>query len=416
MHSRFVSGLAALSTVAALHGAPAIRTTASVRLLEDTNLYLQNPAPLAAGQSRPALPARESVVAADAAVMINGAWHLGGAKLEFGYAPEVLRYFDHGSEDHTDHVFTAAAASQSGAWTSEFKARYLYTAGSHEAPIYNGLGGSPAIGGEPVRARRAQAIGRANGKIVHALGAGFARGVFSLYDQNFRTTERTTPGYCNYADRNESSAGIDTGWRTGKKFALVTGARVGFQRQSNLLGVASNYSNTFTRWLAGVEGAVSPTIRLSLLAGPDIRRYGRSVRAGFARYQRTGYGEGTGSWTPTSTDIFALSAKHYLWLPAGGRGTYVDTVVDLSWKRSLTATWAGTASANFHDGNTGRFNPTVPRHDHIYTGALGLSRSFPNRTHLDFDMLHDRGVSLLSDTPSRAYSRWIGSVSVGRSW
>ncbi len=405
-----------MSTALALHAAPAVNTTASLRVLHDTNLYLQDAAPLAAGQTVPALAPQQEATALDAAVSLGATWHRGTETYDLGYTPEVFRYLDHSSENHTDHVVTGAAAFRAGDWIGNVAARYLYTDGSHNAPIYNGLGGGPAIGGEPVRARRAQAIARASGKATRDFHGGFVRGVFSVYDQNFHTHERTTPGYCDYANRDESSVGADLGWRVGRNVALVGGVRTGYQRQADLLGDALNFSNTFTRWLAGIEGAPISTLHFAVLVGPDIRHYGHSVRAGFAREQRTWYGEASASWTPTAADTIALSAKDYLWVVGGGRGAYVDGIVDLTWKHRLARAWTVGLGGNFHDGETGRFNPAAPRHDHIYTGTVGLSHALAHHTHVDLDVMHDVGDSLVPHTPARNYTRWITALTVAHAW
>lgn len=417
MNRRIASGFAALSIACALHAAPAVNTTASVRVLHDTNLFLEDATPLAAGQTQLALPPRQDATAIDATIAVGATWHEAANTFELGYAPEAFRYIDRSSENHTDHVVTGAAAFKAGGWGGNVAARYLYTDGSSDAPDYNGLGGGPAIGGEPVRARRKQAIAKVNGKATRDFGTGFVRGVFSVYDQNFHTNEKaTTNGYCDYADRDESWLGTELGWRVEKDLAVVGGVRVGYQRQADLLGVPLNYSNTFTRWLAGIEGAPASTLHVSVLVGPDIRHFGHSVRPAFAREQRTWYGEASATWTPTARDSLALTEKNYLWVVGGGRGTYVDDVVDLSWKRKLAPGWTSSLGGNFHDGETGRFNPTAPRHDHIYTGTAGISRALASHTRIDLDVMHDVGHSLVPNTPSRDYHRWITGLTVAHTW
>jgi hypothetical protein len=388
-----------------------------VRVLYDSNLYLEDRVPLAAGQSSPALPFREAATAVDAMAAMGVKWRAkSGATADLGYAPEVVRYLEHASESHLDHVLTANLSASAGAWSTDWKTRYLYVDGSNDSPIFSGLGGTPAIGGEPVRARRTQAIARVAGKITRQSGRGFVRGVFSSFDQQFHTRELNAAGYCNYADRDESSVGLDAGYRPADRIAFVVAERTGFQRQANVLGVPLNYSNTFTRWLVGVEGTLLRSLKLTLLAGPDLRHYGESVRTGFAREQRTGYAELSAMWTPTKTDSVALTAKHYLWFSSAGRGAYADTVADLAYKRVLGPTWNIGAAANFHEGNTSHFNPWSPRRDRIYTGTLTLGHSLGAKTRVEAEVMHDWSGSLVPNTPAREYSRWITSVSLVRSW
>lgn len=388
-----------------------------MRVLYDSNLFLQDAAPLAPGQTAAALPFREGAVGLDTTLALAAKWRPAEkASAEVGYAPELIRYAEHHSESHFDHALTAGFIAANGGWSTDWKARYLYVAGSDESPLFTGLGGTPAIGGEPVRARRTQAITRLAGKIVRTTGPAFTRVVVSVFDQQFHTRELNLAGYCNYADRDESCIGLETGLRSKAGVAFVVGARTGFQRQANVLGVPLNYSNTFTRWLAGVEGNLTPTLKLSFLAGPDIRHFGESVRTGFAREQRTGYAETAATWTPTKTDTIALTGKHYLWFSSAGRGAYADTVVDLSYKRIWAKTWTAGAAANYHEGNTSHFNPWAPRRDRIYTTTATVGHSIDAQTRIEGELMHDWSGSLVPNTPAREYTRWIASVSLVRTW
>lgn len=417
MRTRFVLTIASFLVARFAAAAPVFTTSAAARVLHDTNLYLQNPAPLAAGQTRPGVPADENANAVDVSASVVATWKaLTNATMEVGYAPDAIRYANHASENHTDHVVTANAVASADGWTGDIKARVALVDGSSDAPIYNRIGATPAIGGEPVRARRAQTIARASGKISRELGSGFVRVVVSAFDQNFHTVERATTGYCNYADRGESSAGAEAGWRIWGNLALVGGTRFGFQRQANVLGVPLNYSNTFTRGVAGLEGAATRTLKLSALVGPDGRHYGESVRSGFKRRQQTAYGEMSATWAPTKSDTIMLSGKRYLWLSSAGRGAYADAIADLSWRRKLAAAWSATLSTNYHEGDTSHFNVWSPRHDRVYTETIGVSRVFAAKARLELEAMHDWGVSLLPNTPGREYRRWIFAASIARSW
>jgi hypothetical protein len=417
MKRPLVFGFVLWSTAVGLAGAPTVNTSASVRVLHDTNLFLQNPGPLAAGQTSPASPARESATAATAAVRVGVAFTTATkTTLDLGYAPEIWRYFAHGSENHTDHLFTLGSGFGVGEWTGDAKVRYLYTVGSDAAPAFNEIGGGPAIGGEPVRARRSQSIGRLNAKLTRNYDLGFFRLVSAVLEQDFRTATRTTSGYCNYADREESSIGVEGGWRVTRPVAAVAAVRLGEQRQADILGVPLNYSNTFARWLAGVEASPTPSLRLSLLAGPDIRHFGRSVRPGFSREQRTGYGEGSASWNVSSADTLTATAKNYLWVLGGGRGVYVDTAFDLVWKHLFAPAWSGVVGGNYHDGTSGRFMPAAPRHDQIYTETVGVSHALSHGLRVDLEVMHDQGVSLVTNMPGREYNRWITGLTVARTF
>ena len=420
MHTRtlFHFGIALLGAAVARAAEPRepLATSATVRVLHDTNLYLQNDAPVATGATTAALPAREAATAVQATLALREAWRSGDAwSLETGYTAEASRYLDHAAENHLDHALTLGATARRGAWSADFKGHYLYVDGSREAPSYTCLGGAPAIGGEPVRSRREQETSRATARVTRQAGPGFVRGVAAWLAQDFHTVQRATSGYVNYTDRAEWSLGADAGGRVTGGLAVFLGVRCGAQRQANVLGVSHNYSNSLVRALVGAEGSLGRTLKLSLTAGPDWRHYGEAVRAGFLRQRQTSFVDATLTWTPTKNETFTAVAKHQLWLGSGGRGAYADSVFELGWKHKLAAEWSLAATANFHEGDSRPYNPAL-RRDRIYTLNFALSRRIGPAWRADFEVLHDWAASMVVNTPAREYNRWIPAVGATRSW
>jgi hypothetical protein len=396
---------------------PDYSATISARVLYDDNVFIQDAAPLAIGQTIPALPARAGAFVGSLGVNLGVTWkHSPALQLDLGYAPEVFRYSRYQSENHADHRFTANVLGSSGAWRYEAKTGWLSTFGSTDSPVFNRLGGSPPIGSEPVRARRAQDILKSSGRVTRTLSRGFVRGVFALSDQDFHTRQSPTAGYANYVDRGEWSAGGELGWAVRPDFFLVAAARTGRQHQADLLGSPVDYTNTLTRWLFGAEGKISANWKFSLLAGPDVRRFGSDVRAGFDRHQSTTYWEAAASWTPTKADLITLGSRHYLWVSSGGRSIYLDTVYDLAWKHQLGPAWSLNSGYNQHRGYTGRFNPLAPRDDVIHALTLGCSHALDAKTKIDLGVARDWSVSGLPATPGREYHRWIYTAGYSRRW
>jgi hypothetical protein len=251
---------------------------------------------------------------------------------------------------------------------------------------------------------------------VRAFRHGFVRGVLVSSDQDFHTTERPTAGYANYVDRGEWSAGAELGWELQPGLFLVAASRSGRQHQANLLGEPLNYTNTLTRWLFGAEGRLSQTCKFSVLAGPDVRHYGPFVRPGFDRDQTATYWEANATWTPTKTDALTLSGRHYLWVSSGGRGAYLDTLYDLTWKHQLARTWSLNTGLNQHCGYTSHYNPTAPRDDTIWAVTGGFTHALDAKTKLDLGFSQDWSVSQVPATPAREYHRRIYTVGCSRLW
>jgi hypothetical protein len=416
----------ALGVLAGLLGAapaarsapPAFTAALSFRLLADDNLYLLDRAPLAPGQTAPALPSRASDVAAATALALRLACTPSPAfALDLTYAPEVIRYARHAAEDSTHHRLALNLGGNRGPWRYELRQTHVETAGSVTAPVFNCLGGGPPIGGEPVRARRAQSATKGTWKLTRACAAtGFVRGVATLNQNDFHTRETAVTGYANYVDRAETAVGTEAGLWVSPRLALVTGVRQGRQSQANLLGTSLNYTNAFTRWLVGAETKPSPVWQCSLLAGPDVRRFGAAVRPGFNRHRTAGYAEAAAAWQPRPADTFTLTGKHYLWLSGAGRGAYTDTLVDLVWRHTLARGWSVAPGLNVHEGVTGPLNPAAPRRDQIGTATLALARQLAAATRAELVVQRDASRTLVANTPARAYHRWTLSAGLTRTW
>ncbi len=409
--------LAVSAPCAPTRTSPVLTAGLSAKVSLDNNIYLQEDTPLASGQTQAAVPANASSVASTVGLNLGVTWKAHPAlALEAAYAPAVFGFSGHSAENHADHRVTLNATGAASGCSYEIKTRTLFTQGSEDSPVFNRLGGTPAIGGEAMRSRRTQDIYKGSARVLHAGSCGFVRGVLAWSDQDFHTRESPTPGCANYVDRGEWSAGAEAGWNVWHGLALVGGVRQGHQHQNDLLGKSLNYTNSLTRWLVGVEQTASPVLKFSLLAGPDIRRFGAAVRDGFNRSQTTTFIEGSGTWTPDPADSVVVSGLRYLWLSSGGRGSYVDTVCDVTWKHRLAADWSLSAGINRHTGYAGRFNPPSPRHDVILISTLTVSHSLDKKTRVELSVLCEDSDTLVTDTPARAYARTIASLGVERLW
>src|SRR5689334_11110130 len=98
MHTRLLSAfvIGLVATCASLGRAADAATTVSFRLRQDTNLYLQNDAPVAAGVAAPALPAHENAWLAQTSWSARETWRHGDAfSIDATYGAEATRYADH---------------------------------------------------------------------------------------------------------------------------------------------------------------------------------------------------------------------------------------------------------------------------------------------------------------------------------
>lgn len=415
----FISLLAAsLASITSLASEPAARpqVEAAARLTYDSNVFLQDGGALVAGATETA-PAHEGawVSSAAAGVSWSGSAPLG--KLECGYRAEIFRFAGHDSENHDDHRVRASLAGAEGIASWDVALNALWTNGERLAPLYNVVGGAPALGNEPVRARRAQSVLKGNARATFAAQGGWVRVLAAAYDQDFHTGFAT--GCAAYVDRGEYSAGAEVAreWKPG--LAFVAGARVGRQTQGDRPPTAGlNSTSDLVRVLAGIEGKLTPQLKLDLRAGPDLRTFTGAEPAEMARHRSAPYAEATLTWTPGAVDTVTLGGLHRLWLASSGRGAYEDSTWELGWKHKFSPAWSTRLAQRFADGDNHHdaYPGTKPWHDQILTTTCALEYRVSKQLLLDATLVREVGEGLLPNTPGRAYHRTLCSVGVTGTW
>ena len=395
-----------------------VHTTLAARVGYDDNVFLQDKNPLLPGVVG-AVPAEAGSWVARGSVAFEAAGRSSPAfQFDVAYTPEIVRYEDQPSENHDNHALNLGLRGHEGPWSYQLKGGALFVDGSEDSPIYGQVGGGPAVGGAGVRARREQLTSKLSAQLTRAWTGGWVRAVGDgvAHDYRARTVDPAlTPGYANYVDRAEGSAGFDFGKNVSQDFALVAGVRTGEQHQENLLGVPHNYSNAFTRYLLGVEGKPRNDLTLRLLAGPDVRHFGDEVAAGYDRTRTGRYVEASATWTPRVADTVTFTAKDYLWLSSGGRCAFQHTTARLHWKHAFNPDWNASLGAAIEIGDSTDYAPAPPgRDDTITTGTFTVTRLLGAHTQLDFQLLREWSDSAIADTPGREYTRWFASVGLRR--
>jgi hypothetical protein len=129
---------------------PVFSAGVAAKVTADDNIFLQDRAPLAAGATQAALPADAGALIEAIGANLGLAWKPQPAlALEAAYAPMRFNFSRHASENHTDHRLTASLTGAAAGWSYGLKTQNLFTQGSADSPVFNRLGGAPAIGAEP---------------------------------------------------------------------------------------------------------------------------------------------------------------------------------------------------------------------------------------------------------------------------
>ena len=376
-----VIGLAAMSASALPTN---LTWNASLTLKEtyDDNVYLQNNAPPSTMPD--AVPAKKDswVTTITPRVGLDDQV-CSGFKASLSYAPDVAIYHNAPSEDNTTHRGVATFSGTAGDAIWEQANAFTYIDGSDRGPIFGRVspGSSqdvPAIGGIPLRDRRAAFIYRGGFKLTWTLDEFFIRPVASAYVHDFQTVQEASPTptgayYENYVSRWDANGGVDIGYDVGKKTFLVLGYRHGQQDQGELLGVNSLYDSSYNRILFGVEGSPVKWLKLAALGGPEIRDWAGGTPAGFDRNRLDYWVDATATLMPGKSDAITLLFRRYTQPAFSSQSIYDDITYSATWKHTFNAHFSASAGMQLYIGD---WQAPVNRNDWIYTPSAGLTYAF----------------------------------------
>ncbi len=379
----------------------------------DTNLFLQDEAPLAPGQTQRATPVR-----AGAAEWIFGAGATArrqpagadGTKVEAEGSLTWHRFEGWAGEAHRDLRLRLGARRVAGGLVAEARATLLDVAGGDTGPVYNAAGGTPSIGAEPVRARRAQGVGTlfiAIGRAPEG-GAWGWRAHATASHQDFRTRYRSEPyGAANFLDRGQALVGLDLGRKLAPTTTLWATLRGGRQWQANPPGKRENATNSVLRPGLGLEETVTSAWRFSAWAGPDLRRFTGARCTGVARDRAMPFYEVQATWMPGPRDTVTAAARQTISLSGAGRSAYRDTSGELAWSRRAGARLEHAVRLARYEADFGGF-ATTPRHDLINTAALTAGWRATRRWTLEVGLTREWTQTRIPATAGRSYERWVG--------
>lgn len=369
----------------------------------DSNVYLQDVTDLAYQQSWISI----------AQPSIELGWKSVPFSFDFGYAPRIAVYHDEPSESNQAHNLTLNFRGAEGNVSWELLNAFCAVNGVDTSPLYTGVGGNTAIGGFEVRDRRDSFWVKQNGKVTWTQGKFFTRAVYTGYLHDFRVQERTTPGYCNYADRKNINGGLDFGYQALPATWLVAGYRYGAQEQDDYTFNPVHYSNRYQRVLFGAEGQPAKWIKFNLLAGPTFHRFSLDVPDEFGRNHTRLYVDGALSLTPTPRDSFQFSLSRFEQMTSGGCSAYQDIVYRAAYSRVLTDDLEVKATLRIYRGE---FETTAVRDDTIYTPGIQLNWKMGGGVLCTLAYAYEWSESDLPEMPAREYTRHQASISFSRSF
>lgn len=437
----WTAGLAAVLLVplsgSALHAGNTnlqTRFEASLRETFDSNIHLQDeepdPANVAAAKADGFVPAQ----ARRSSWVTSILPHLG---LEYSvrptfswrasYQPDVSFYHSDPSEDYVAHRGTLGLGGKLENTTWDISNTVAYIHGGEEGLAFARPGDVPAVGGIPLRDRRAALVLRSGFRLTHTMGDWFIRPVASSYVHDFMTDLRYVPPekrglyvYENYLDRQDINGGLDIGYRALDRTHLVLGYRYG--RQDQFDGPSgpgqvsdSPYDSAYHRVLVGLEGSPTGWLKVSWLMGPDFRDFSSAVKRAFPAFRSEEvlmFMDGSLTVQLSGRDTLSLRSTWYEQPAFSSFSMYQDIKHDLVWRRRWNSQLTSTLGFVVYLGD---WQPPVHRNDWIFTPngslAYALSEHCTAELAYSYDWVQsERTVSSERFTEGREFTRHLATV------
>jgi hypothetical protein len=390
------------------------KAEATVKETFDSNVYLQDhePSPAVTNAAR---PFQESLVTSitPRLALDYKPWPEFGATIS--YAPEIVFYHSAPSEDYVTHrgTINLGGKIKEVAWEQPNSATWID--GNDSCLFFGGPGGAPAIGGIPIRDRRAAFIYRSGFKATIPVGNWFVRPAASAYVHDFLTKQLDSrlpqfKGYENYVDRNDVSGGLDLGRTIANNTRVFVGYRFGHQDEGSLVtepGV--EYDNQYHRVLFGIEGQPVKWLKLNIALGPDFHHSTATTATNFAGDYVVLFIDSTVSLLPTDKDTIALTVKQFTQPAFASCSIYQDTTYDIAWRHKFDARWSAACGFRAYVGD---WRSPVRREDWIYTPSATVTCTVNPHVTCEASYSYDWVDSKVPGTEGREFTRHLVSLSV----
>jgi hypothetical protein len=384
------------------------QASVTIRETFDSNVYLQDvePSPLIPNALRPFQESFVTTIMPRLGLDYRPAPAFASA---ISYSPEVNFYHSESSEDHVTHrgLINLSGKIRDVGW--EIPNSFIWIDGNTVGPTFGTPGAPPAIGGGPIRDRRAAFIYRGGVRLNFAHEPWMLRPVMNGYLHDFLTEQRASPGYVNYIDRSDVNGGLDVGRKIFKDTFFLAGYRYGFQNQSRVITAPFRYDNEYHRVLFGVEGQPADWLRLGISLGPDFRHFGERTAPDFDSRHNVVYIDSVAVLTPGSRDTVTLTVRRHAQPAYASPTAYEDITYDLAWRHQLNERFAATAGFRAYIGD---WLAPVNREDWIYTPSGALTYTHNQHLSAELAYSYDWVDSKVPDTAGREYTRHLVSLAL----
>ncbi len=331
--------------------------------------------------------------------------------LTLAYAADYTAYQAVAREDNLRNTFTLTLRGKEGPWSAAIDNQFLFVDGGKDDPFYSTYN---VLGYAPTRERRKQAQERNTSFLRYDWTHAFVRVAANATYYNLMIDEHNPvgayKGYINWVNRDDQNGGVDLGYKLAPDFALTAGWRLGSQTQGRPYYSTVDNDNTYNRALLGLEGKLFHRLQLSVVAGPDFRRYTDVESPGLTGSRHTWlYLQGQAALTLSAHDTLAVSTKVWHFVSSPGLTSFQDSASSLTYKHSFTKALEGSVAATEMES---RYDAPTVRSDYDRSYPVSLTYAATRCFTLVAEFNDVTGHSLLSSTvtPGRGFNDHLVSL------
>jgi hypothetical protein len=291
------------------------------------------------------------------------------------YAATGARFWNASDEDNVKHQLAAGYKRSFDVLSVNAATEFAQVQGEDQGSVYGTMPGKSSFTTVAPRERRDQLQNKTDLAVRYDLGQNFVRGVGKLQYWDMQTHALT--GAENYRDRYDLNGGADFGR------AFVKGGPdyyIGYRRGyfyhdtdggtfSSPAAPKASATNQYNRFLAGVDGKVTPSLKLTAQLGWSVNEYTSSY-GGADKSLEGLYQDVTATWKAAANDELQLKTTMARTVSSTSAASVLASTYQLGWKHDFSKQWASTLTGRLSKND---YDGTTDRNDVLYTAIAGLT-------------------------------------------
>ena len=289
------------------------------------------------------------------------------------YTATGSRFWNASDEDNVKHQLAAGYNHSFDAVCMNAATEFAQVQGEDVGSVYGTMPGRNSFTFIFPRERRNQLQNKTDLALRYDMGRNFVRGVGRLQFWDMQT--HALVGADNYRDRYDLNGGADLG----RKFTsggpdTYLGYRRGYFYQdmdggSFTATPTANSTSQYNRFLVGVDGKVTPSLKLAAQLGWTVNDYTSSY-GGSDKSIEGLYQDVTATWQADANNELQLKTTMGRTVSSTSAASILASAYQLAWKHDFSKQWTATLSGRVCKNN---YDGTTDRNDVLYTGIASLT-------------------------------------------